>query len=430
MTFLNPTYLWALFALAIPLAIHLWSKKEGRTIKIGSIKLLDESDSKKSSSIQLNELLLLLLRLFLITILILIIAEPQLEKKVTTTPLTYIVEPALLDDRRIASMIDTLDTSNIKFLQKGFPEFSDDTSVLIHNTPNYWYLAKEMQDLRTDSIVVFTNAFSKGLKGIRPILNNKIHWILLNPERSIKEKLIAERKGDSIKLVSVLSNSDKQYFTKKKFGINDGPFQLNDNRDSVFFNENSGVKSLKINKAKSYNTLIYYDDQFREEKIYIEASLKAIAKYSDYSITVNGTKDSTAVEPSKNDLLVWLSADEAPKNKSKMLFYEPDDLASSLIEKGKRMNTFYLTSELNADIVVEQHFAEQLLKVLGFKSDLKNEIEQYDKTTVALNEISSLGQQQLKSTKKTVNVAMTKWLWLLLVLSLIAERVVSKIRKQ
>ena len=59
MTFLNPTYLWGLLGLAVPLAIHLWSKMEGKTIKIGSIQLLTEANPKQASSIHLNELFLL-----------------------------------------------------------------------------------------------------------------------------------------------------------------------------------------------------------------------------------------------------------------------------------------------------------------------------------------------------------------------------------
>jgi hypothetical protein len=48
MAFLNPLYLWALLGLAIPVAIHLWSRKEGRTIKVGSIKFLKGIGSQTS----------------------------------------------------------------------------------------------------------------------------------------------------------------------------------------------------------------------------------------------------------------------------------------------------------------------------------------------------------------------------------------------
>lgn len=430
MTFLNPTYLWALFALAIPIAIHLWSKKEGRTIKIGSIQLLEESDSKKSSSIQLNELLLLLLRLFLITVLVFIIAEAQLRKNVTTTPLTYIVEPSLLDDPRIAAIIDTLDEGSIRLLEKDFPEFEDVDLNAIVETPNYWSLMKQMKDIRTDSIVVFTNAFSKGIKGIRPVLDNRIQWVVLDTEMSLREPIKAERKGDSIKLLSVLSNSEKLTYDKNIVKSNDDVIQLNDIGDSLVFNENEVVKSLKINETKELKIHIFFEDSLRNEKRYVEASLNAISKYTEYHIDISSSNDSSSLENKEYDLLVWLSNKQAPKNDGKLLIYKPDDLCDNLIEKTEGPDTFHLTSSLNSDAVIEQHFAEKLLKIIGLNNDLKNKLEQYDYTSVALNEISTASDKSIRKNHKTVNVSMTKWLWLLLVVSLIAERIVSKMRKQ
>ncbi|MFO7720744.1 MAG: BatA domain-containing protein, partial [Gillisia sp.] len=111
MIFLNPTYFLALLGLAVPLAIHLWSKKEGRTIKIGSIQLLKQSDPKKSSSIKLNELWLLILRLLVISILVLILTTPQLKLKGKNIPVTYLIEPSLLAYENVKSLIDTLDTN-------------------------------------------------------------------------------------------------------------------------------------------------------------------------------------------------------------------------------------------------------------------------------------------------------------------------------
>ncbi len=99
MFFLNPTYLWAFLGLTVPIAIHLWSKKEGKTIKIGSIQLLNKADTKQSRSIQLNEFWLLVLRLFLISVLVLILSNLHIRKKVDNAPITYIVESSLLQNK-------------------------------------------------------------------------------------------------------------------------------------------------------------------------------------------------------------------------------------------------------------------------------------------------------------------------------------------
>ncbi|HSJ11124.1 MAG TPA: BatA domain-containing protein, partial [Gillisia sp.] len=117
MIFLNPAYLWALLGLAVPVAIHLWSRKEGRTIKIGSIELLREKDPKRSSSISPNEFWLLLLRKLAITLLVFILAEPRLTAKTENSPITYLVEPALLSQEDISAILDTLDPEAVRLLQ-------------------------------------------------------------------------------------------------------------------------------------------------------------------------------------------------------------------------------------------------------------------------------------------------------------------------
>jgi hypothetical protein len=161
MIFLNPAYLWALLGLAVPVAIHLWSRKEGRTIKIGSTKLLRESDPKQSSSIHLNELWLLFLRMLALTVLVLILAEPRLKQKSDPVPVTYLVENSLLSYEQVTSILDTVNSdASIRLLEPGFPEYDNDYLAEDPVTPNYWQLAKEMEELETDSIVVFTNAFA------------------------------------------------------------------------------------------------------------------------------------------------------------------------------------------------------------------------------------------------------------------------------
>ncbi len=124
MFFLNPSFLWALLGLAVPVAIHLWSKKEGKTIKVGSIKFLQESDSRKSSSIKLNEFWLLLLRMLLITILVFILAEPRLHYKTENSPITYLVEKSLLSSSEVKNLTDSLNnTAEVRFLETDFPEY-------------------------------------------------------------------------------------------------------------------------------------------------------------------------------------------------------------------------------------------------------------------------------------------------------------------
>ena len=176
MFFLNPTYLWAFLGLTVPIAIHLWSKKEGKTIKIGSVQLLKKADTKQSRSIKLNEFWLLVLRLFLISILVLIISNLHIRKKVDTVAITYIVESSLLQNKEFKSILDTITTeAPMRLLQNGFPEIDLETNhQLDPEIPNYWQLSKEMESLPSDSIIVFTSAYQSGFKGLRPEITKSI----------------------------------------------------------------------------------------------------------------------------------------------------------------------------------------------------------------------------------------------------------------
>ena len=48
MELINPIWLWGLTGLMIPVGIHLLSRREGKIIKIGSIRHLDETNSKQN----------------------------------------------------------------------------------------------------------------------------------------------------------------------------------------------------------------------------------------------------------------------------------------------------------------------------------------------------------------------------------------------
>ena len=62
---LNPIWLFAIGGIVIPLIIHLWNIKKGKTLKVGSISLLGESSRQSAKSLKLIDLLLLFLRCLL-----------------------------------------------------------------------------------------------------------------------------------------------------------------------------------------------------------------------------------------------------------------------------------------------------------------------------------------------------------------------------
>jgi hypothetical protein len=183
MTFVNPSYLWALIGLAIPIAIHLLSRKEGKVIRVGSLRHVEESNTSQFKSIRPNEILLLLLRCLMISLVVLFMSGAQCSGTVNKNIKWVVAERGI--------NVDTL-------LSKGYE---------LHEMPegNYWTYVEELNKLPYDVVVV---SYSKleNFKGERTRLNDNIKWI--TAESAPKEfQALAWTAGDSVFLRTAKSNS-------------------------------------------------------------------------------------------------------------------------------------------------------------------------------------------------------------------------------
>lgn len=429
MSFLYPTYLWAFLGLIIPIVIHFWSKREGKTIKVGSTKLLSESDSKQSKSIQLNEIFLLMLRILLLGVLVLLISGIRINKKETTVPVTYLFEPSLLKYDRVMNVLDTIDEgASLRLLASTFPVIDkNQLDVDQKNTPNYWQLAKEMENLKTDSVVVFTSAFISGLKGARPTIHKNINWISIDRKESNEYALRAIRKEDTTQILMLQSDSDQLIFTREK--ILNKNLEFSEDNDSIVFTKDDLQQGVTVSNFNAKKVALFYDESLLDQKRLIKASLQAIAKYTDRTIKI---KEFTNTEDTITgfDLIIWLSTDPVPTTNSKLLVLKPDEYAKRSIETTDASKVFYLTELLTVDRSIDQHFSEQLLEVLDDYQDLKNDIAAHDKRVIDVSEITPIVSSKQTEKKQFAFLDISKWLWLVFGSLLIAERCIAKYRKQ
>ena len=79
MGFLNPFLLFGILSAAVPLLIHLWSRRQAKTIDFSSLMLLLEAHRRSVSRLQLKNLLILLLRVLIIVFIALALARPLLK---------------------------------------------------------------------------------------------------------------------------------------------------------------------------------------------------------------------------------------------------------------------------------------------------------------------------------------------------------------
>ncbi len=78
MAFLNPLFLFGLFAAAIPLMIHLWSRRQAVTVDFSSLMFLVAAHRQNVRRLQLKQLLILLLRMLIVALIALALARPFL----------------------------------------------------------------------------------------------------------------------------------------------------------------------------------------------------------------------------------------------------------------------------------------------------------------------------------------------------------------
>jgi len=81
LTFAYPAFLGALFALAVPIILHLLNRNHSQTLVFPSIQFLQKTALPREGRRKLRDLLLLLIRMLLFTLLILLLARPQWQKK-------------------------------------------------------------------------------------------------------------------------------------------------------------------------------------------------------------------------------------------------------------------------------------------------------------------------------------------------------------
>jgi len=98
--FINTTLLWALADIALPLLIHLLTRRKLRVVTVSTIAFLKRLEKEKIRRLKLRQLLLLLLRMLIVALLVLAFTRPTLRR-----------EHSALAQRAAASAVFIIDNS-------------------------------------------------------------------------------------------------------------------------------------------------------------------------------------------------------------------------------------------------------------------------------------------------------------------------------
>lgn len=190
--FTAPLWLYALAALAIPLALHLWSRRPRQVIRVGSLRHVNDLAEARSWSARLTQPLLLLLRLGIIASVVLALAGPRIgtDRFDGRVSQMVLVEPALLTDSALVRndpLLDSLTRSRVtvRLLTSGLPRLQLDgwnaeylVDVPRQQSGRIWDLLVAADRLTSPGghLLVIARPRVTWLGGKRPALRAQVSW--------------------------------------------------------------------------------------------------------------------------------------------------------------------------------------------------------------------------------------------------------------
>jgi len=321
---LNPIWLLGIGGIVVPLIIHLWNVKTGKTLKVGSIALMGESSRQNSRSLKLNDLLLLFLRCLLIILLSVLLAEPvwRSMQMPNENRAWILVEKDAFSEtysnykKEIDSLLNAGNELHLfqpQFEKVDFDEMMQDT-VLAEtlSKSSYWILIRllEQQIPQGSKAFIFTGDRLNRFHGFRPAVNTAINWQTYTSSDSVSKWIDQAYLSSSGDIRAVISQSNPKRTLRKIVTINPGT--VNSGIKASIWN---GKPFLQLNNqglAADTTTLTIgiNSEGFPKHAEYLIAAINAIQKYTSRKIKL--------VKPSADpDILFWLSPKNIPVNIAK-----------------------------------------------------------------------------------------------------------------
>jgi len=361
MMFAHPIWLWGMTGLLIPIGIHLLSRKEGKVVRMGSIRYLEDSTTKQFRSLRLNEVLLLALRCLAIALLVLLLSGLQFNSSGSHQKKWLVVEAGLETDPRFSVLRDSLKKEGyaLKQLAKGFPSLDSVRTERL----DYGLAVEVLKRKSLQQAVVLSYNYISGFKGKRTTLPANIRWVTATPEPSEFPLQAIRLAGDSISIRKGISTPSETSFETTKAMASPGEY-FHLAKDSV-----------RINAPDTVSLALVGDDAFAYDQMILTASLEALKESVPAHIQWRKYKPADISEASKADWLVWLSLEKIPEGTTThqiMLKPAADDHGQLLSQRpGKAGSKIWvITKRLTEEIALQEKLPWQLANVLVTKPEV------------------------------------------------------------
>ncbi|GAB3864444.1 hypothetical protein GCM10028824_01980 [Hymenobacter segetis] len=318
-TLLNPIALLALLGLLVPVAIHLWNRRPGREVAVGSLRWLVAGANRRLRNLKLEQFWLLLLRAALLAVLAMAVAGPVWRTALPTSRGVVLLSAEAVGLPALAGLRPTIDSLRrrgyaLRWLEAGFPRVpggmwqrikasqswatADSMAALATTQPRSqefaWARVQQAADaFPGQPLFVVTGAALRNFQGSHAPLPGAVTWQALPDTTTAAWLGAAGQEGDSLQLlVGRSSETQTTYQRKKVLARHDGqPFRVAGLAPVRFKPNKNGGQYLVIIPADRTPQLIdeiglevapqvieiYDSPEYAADARYLEAGLRAAA---------------------------------------------------------------------------------------------------------------------------------------------------------
>ena len=415
MIFTAPYYLFGLLGVVLPIAIHLWNRKSGRIIKVGSIQFLEESESSSFSSVKLTELMLLFLRILLICLLCLLLAGASYYYSKEQKP-KVLVDPALSQEQNYLELVDSLKSADGKWLQAGIPSMEHEPNI---TSVDYWSVIDHLGRDSINSFVVYSADILSRFNGRNREIPANVKWISL-PIKS-KDFIVLAHDHNKDSIMVLVAETDESLIEFRKVILpKTGSMELNGkaiSHDAIRKELHFLQDTIAISNKLQINCEIIYDQGHKQDLDYVVAALEAINKYGWCEIHYS-TNTSYRVGDVKFDWILMLK-DSINTGETNTIGFGQED-QEGIYSVPFRPNPKF--TEMQQISTLPMLFMEFFIR-----DKYKNRIKARDKRIMNRDFMKYSNDS---SRRNGSYASLNNWIMSLLLIVLVVERTVSYLRKQ
>ncbi len=350
--------LLALLGLAVPLAIHLWNRRPGRMVQVGSVRWLAAAANRRLRNLRLEQVWLLLLRAAVVLLLALAVAQPLWVRSLPQQPVRghVLLSPEVLRPEVLPALRPSVDSLRrrgfaLRLFASGFQAISaqawasPDSLAKLSAAPgatalaagapsvsgsatlpdDYWARAQQATDsFPNQPLRVVSGAARKYFTGPRPALPARLTWQAVPlPDSVVWLAEAAVAKPGTLRLLVGRSAEDATTFRVVQQALPRAATSLTvGGLPELHYQPAQAGHSATIEQpnrarvpvaANPLRVVLYADASHIESARYVRAALEAAALGLAQRLEITSGSSATAfAEATPPNWLFWLSDKPAP----------------------------------------------------------------------------------------------------------------------